>query len=115
MLWKVIERTVQIVFLTLATTMLFERWTEEQSAAQLNALKKEVVTAGDSSLRYYEGRVNTLQAQQDSYQLGVSNRLSLIEERVRVLEQENRSLKVQQRINNTNLNYNNQVVKLAEN
>jgi len=108
--WKVVERSTNLVFLLLAIVILSKTLQEERSSSELMAEKKTLVDLIDKQTMYLENKANRIAEVQDVYQINVSRRLDLHDNRLKVLEQENKALKQQQKTLINNLNYNNNVV-----
>ena len=117
MFWIVIDRCVNLTFLLLAMviigTLLSNSEEEDRTdtfTLEVAALREDFRKVMDNNIAYVEGRVNKLSQTQDEYQVSTSNRLGIVEDRMKALEQENKALKHQQKIINNNLNYNNNIV-----
>ena len=117
MFWKWLERLTTLSFLLLAITLtvilsnnnISDRRAESY-ALELQDIKTEIRRVQDSNLYYLEGKANKISESQDNYQISASNRLSILEDRVKAIEQENKILKNQQKSIITNNNNNINVV-----
>ena len=113
MFWTIIDRVVNLTFLLLAFviigTLLSNSNTdkkEETFALEVAALRQDFRRVMDNNIAYVEKRVNGLSQTQDEYQTSTSNRIGIVEDRLKRLEQENKDLKLQQKIFNNNINTN---------
>jgi hypothetical protein len=104
MFWTIIDRVVNLTFLLLAFviigTLLSNSNTdkkEEVFALEVAALRQDFRRVMDNNIAYVEKRVNGLSQTQDEYQVSTSNRLGIVEDRLKRLEKENKDLKQQQK------------------
>lgn len=111
MLWIILDRMVNLTFLLLAVVIIGTLLSnskkdekDERFALEVTALRQDFRKVMDSNLAYAEGRINKLAETQDEYQVSTSRRIDILYERVETLEKENKSLKLQAKIINTNNN-----------
>lgn len=111
MLWIILDRMVNLTFLLLAVVIIGTLLSnskkdekDERFALEVTALRQDFRKVMDSNLAYAEGRINKVAETQDEYQLSTSRRIDILYERVEALEKENKSLKLQAKIINTNNN-----------
>ena len=102
MFWKVIHRMVDLTFLILSITTLGlllnitnDNATSGAFKTELKEIRQEMQSLSDNTLKYLEGRVNKLAEVQDIYQSSTHQRISLMEQRIKALEAENKGLKSQ--------------------
>ncbi len=112
MFWTIIDRMVSLAFLLLSITIICfllethdENTTRDSLSLQIVNLETSIKKVMSSNLTYIEGRVNNVAKAQDDYQVTTDSRLTILDVRLRAMEQENKSLKTQSRvINNNNSN-----------
>lgn len=111
MFWKTLNLVVNLTFLLLAITIMTILLKNENYRSDFldykiafDSLKEQVRKVNDANIVYYEGRINRLAENQDSYQSTMSTRVLIVEQKLDKLEKENKELKLQQKniINNTN-------------
>lgn len=99
---KTLNVVANITFLVVSCMFLVILMTNDNSQASGNDVMSQVQRLMDKNIQYVEGRINRIQASQDSYQLTASHRLDVLEIKIRSLESENKALKAQNRSINTN-------------
>lgn len=119
MFWTVLHRAVDVAFLLLSITILVlmlnmtsDSATSGVFKAELEELRQGVKLAIDRSSTYLENKLNKLAETQDIYQASTSRRVEVLENKIKVLEKENKDLKVFKRdstvlIQNNNVQQNN--------
>lgn len=112
-MWDIVQRVASITTLFLLITMSVVVLNNGKAAVQedhltlrLEKYHEDNQKAISNNLSYIESRLNRLAVNQDSYQNGTANSLLILEERIKVLESENKGLKSQQKIINNNNNLN---------
>lgn len=109
MIWVVIDRACQTIFLILALTILgllfnntYQNRLVDSTLSQLEAYKEENDKIRAVNIARLESRMNSLESNQDSYQLSTTKRIDSIENRY-LIEKD----RLDKRINNHNskLNY----------
>ena len=115
--WKALNLVVNLTFLLLAITIMTILLKNEnyradfkEYQASLMELREEWRRVSDANILYLEGKANRISENQDSYQLTTDRRVGLVEDRLKNLEQENKTLKLQNKSIINNLNYNNNIV-----
>ena len=73
---------------------------------QLKEVKQEVKTSLDRSVSYLENKLNKQAETQDIYQASTSRRVEVLENKIKVLEKENKDLKVFKRDSTVLINNN---------
>lgn len=106
MFWKIIERTQTLAFLLLAVVLIAAQYKKDNTTNEVSAARQDFRNVLQNTISYTEGRVNKLAEVQDDYQNSTSRRLYILEGRLDMVEKENRALKTQQKIFNTNTNTN---------
>lgn len=108
-MWEIIQRAVSIATLFLLIIMISIIFSNgstsidsENLKAKIEQYKEETRKVADNHLQYLETRINRNQETQDRYQNTTSRAISLLEARVKALEDENKGLKQQGRIVNNN-------------
>lgn len=119
MFWTYIHRATELTFLTLALGILVvllniesDNTTSGVFKAELKELRQDVKLTIDRSSTYLENKLNKLAETQDIYQASTSRRVEVLENKIKVLERENKDLKVFKRdstvlIQNNNVQQNN--------
>ena len=112
MWWTTIDRAVNIVFLILALSLLSILYIDSGERKDFQLFEKRLTLYQNESRKvienntlYLEGRVNAIASNQDTYQLSSSRRLDVLENRLKIMEEQNKDLMTQARV----LNYNNNV------
>lgn len=118
MVWVVIDRACQTIFLILALTILgllfsntYQNRLVDNTLAELELYKQENNKFMTDSVARLEGKINSLGVNQDSYQLNTIKRIDAVEDRG-LLERERLGKRVDNL--NTKLNYWTGKVKKAE-
>lgn len=118
MVWVVIDRACQTIFLILALTILgllfsntYQNRLVDNTLAELELYKQENNKFMADSVARLEGKINSLGVNQDSYQLNTIKRIDAVEDRG-LLERERLGKRVDNL--NTKLNYWTGKVKKAE-
>ena len=111
MLWVILDRLVNFIFLLLAIVIIGTLLSnsnkdnkDEHFALEVTALRQDFRKVMDANLTYSDNRINKIAEIQDSYQVSTSRRLDIMDDRIKSLEKENKALKQQQKIVNNNLN-----------
>ncbi len=119
MFWKILDRTVNLSFLVLSViiiSILVKTGNEDYDSntlhKSLQASEVRLRRTVDANLSYIEGKVNSVAKTQDEYQSSTSRRMEVLENKIKVLEKENKDLKVFKRdstvlIQNNNVQQNN--------
>ena len=101
--WGTIQKAVEITLLAVGITMLFviHAGYKENKDYQLfeNSLalhRMDTRKLVENHLQYLEGRINYIATNQDTYQISTSRRLDVLENRVKVLQEENQALRQMQ-------------------
>ena len=112
-MWEVLQRVANIatVFLliTIASVIIINSKSSLESnhlSIRLEQYKEDNKKSLETNITYFESRINRLAVNQDSYQNGTATTLSMLEQRVRSLEAENKTQKTQQKIINNSTNNN---------
>jgi hypothetical protein len=106
-LWKIIERAVNVVFLVLALvilTLFYNNFREnsitDTTLQQLELYKEHNQRIRETNVSYFEKRIGRLESALDSYQVSMSNRVDVISQKVKLLEVEKKA----PRVVNNNIN-----------
>lgn len=104
--WKTLGLVVNLTFLLLAITIMTillknDNYRADMSSYEnaLSSLRQDVNKANQSNFIYLEEKSNRIAMNQDSYQTNTSRRLDVLEERMKMLQNNNKS---SSRIINTN-------------
>lgn len=108
---NIIQTVVNATFLFLAVILISDRWDSTSTADSLIAAKKEIQDVMQSNVYYLEGKVNRVAESSDSYQVNTNSRITVLENRMRMLEQRCGNTP---RITNSNTNVVNGAVKPVE-
>lgn len=110
-MWDITQRAVSIATLFLLIAMISILLSNGKTSIETDNLTAKIEQYREDSkklalnhLNYLETRLNRIQESQDIYQNTTSKTLSIIENRIKLLEEENKSLKTQGKIVNTNNN-----------
>ena len=98
---NILQTMTSAVFLLLATLLIYDRWDNDNSTANIDALRKELQDQNLKNVYFLEGRINRVAEVSDSYQNNVTRRLDVLEIRQQVLENKRKD---NNRIINTNTN-----------
>ena len=98
---NILQTMTSAVFLLLATLLIYDRWDNDNSTANIDALRKELQDQNLKNVYFLEGRINRVAEVSDSYQNNVTRRLDVLEVRQQVLENKRKD---NNRIINTNTN-----------
>lgn len=105
MFWKWLDRLTSLTFLLLAVIISIKLTNNSLDNSQVNKILSEIsrieqnnTRVMSSNLSYLEGRINSYSSNQDSYQVGTSRRIDVLEQRMQNLEKK----RVPQRIVNNN-------------
>src|SRR3972149_3939639 len=98
---NILQTMTYAVFLLLATLLIYDRWDNDNSTANIDALRKELQDQNLKNVYFLEGRINRVAEVSDSYQNNVTRRLDVLEIRQQVLENKRKD---NNRIINTNTN-----------
>lgn len=116
MFWTVLHRAVDITFLLLSITILVlmlnitsDSATSGIFKAELEEVRQDVKLAIDRSSTYLENKINRLAETQDIYQSSTSRRMEVLENKIKVIEKENKDLKVFKRDSTVLIQNNNNV------
>lgn len=99
MLLNIIQTFVNAAFLLLAVLLISDRWDNTINSDSLTAAKKEMHDAMQSNFYYLENKSNRVAESSDSYQVNTNSRISVLENRMTIIE--NRRVN-NPRITNTN-------------
>lgn len=106
MFWKTLNLVVNLTFLLLAVTIMTTLLKNDNYRADvsgyevaLSELRQDVNKANQSNFVYLEEKANRIAVNQDSYQVNTTRRLDVLEERMRMLQNNSKS---SSRIINTN-------------
>lgn len=97
MFWKIVERSTNLVFLLLAIVILSKQWNDDKVSSQVVAEKKVILDVLDNRTYYLESKINKVSELSDSYQLSMSRKVEIIEERMAMQEKQNRYARITQR------------------
>lgn len=93
MIWTVIDRVVSLTFLLLAITTLIlllntTSATKEASnfSQKLELYKQESLKVMSNNMAYFDGRLNKNSENQDSYQVGMDQRVYVLEQQVKLIQ-----------------------------
>jgi hypothetical protein len=95
--WKIVERSTNLVFLLLAIVILSKQWNDDKVSSQVVAEKKVILDVLDNRTYYLESKINKVSELSDSYQLSMSRKVEIIEERMAMQEKQNRYARITQR------------------
>lgn len=105
MFWKTLNLVVNLTFLLLAITIMTillrndsQRGDFSNYESVLEDTKREVNKVNQSNFMYLEEKISRTSSNQDSYQLNISRRLDVLEERMKSLQ--NRRTETSRIINN---------------
>lgn len=98
MFWTYLQGAVNFVFLLLAVTLLSLLWSNTQDLNKdanmqkhFEIFKESVHKAMSNNIQYVETRINKIAQNSDDYQVSTSNRLYVLEDKVKKLEQDNKA------------------------
>ena len=83
---NILQTLTSATFLLLASLLIFDRWENNNNAATIEVLKRELQDQGIKNVYYLEERQNAISVRQDSYQSNVNRRLDVLEQRMESLE-----------------------------
>lgn len=86
MFWKIVERSTSILFLLIAISILTSQVNTQKSSAEILAEKKVIMDVLDNRTYYLEDKINRTTSSVDSYQVNMSSRVNVLEERMKSLE-----------------------------
>lgn len=108
MVWTIVDRVVSLTFLLLAITTLIlllntAAASKESSnfSEKLELYKLESQKVMSNNINYIDGRLNKNSENQDSYQVGMDQRVYILEAQVKVILADKKN---NQRIINNNIN-----------
>lgn len=108
MFWKVLNLVVNCTFLLLAVTIMTILLRNEayrndfaNYEVALQDLQRNINKVNQSNFEYLESKINRVAENQDSYQINMSRRVDVLEERMKALESKRN---VSPRVTNTNTN-----------
>ena len=108
MFWKVLNLVVNCTFLLLAVTIMTILLRNEayrndfaNYEVALQDLQRNINKVNQSNFEYLETKINRVAENQDSYQINMSRRVDVLEERMKALESKRN---VSPRVTNTNTN-----------
>lgn len=103
MIHNLLQTVTSATFLLLASLLIYDRWDNNNNAASIEALRKDLQDQNNKNMYYLEARQNSIGARQDDYQIGVNKRLDVLEARQAAVEDR---VKNSARVinNNTNIN-----------
>ena len=114
MFWKIIERATNLLMIVaslLMITILFNNTKAEDIndavSHSIANVKQDALKAISNNVEYFEGRINRLAENQDTYQLSTTSRMSVLEQKVLKLEQEDKKSNRVVNVNNNNNTQNN--------
>lgn len=100
MLWTIIHRAVDIVLLILALSLLSmvgisatEKTGKTDFIKRIELFQKETRAEISKNTQYLESKINSVAERQDGYQNSTFSRLTLLENKLKVIESENKELK----------------------
>lgn len=102
MFQTILQNLTSCLFLLLASILIYDRWDHNNNELSLAATKKEMQDVMLSNVAYLENKINRVAEGSDSYQLNINNRLFVLEERMKILENRNKAFTG--RITNINTN-----------
>lgn len=107
MLWTILERIIHLLTFVLLVLMMTVILTNSKSSQdvgnfglKLDLVKQDILKVLDNNLNYTDGRLNRISENQDSYQVGMDQRVYILEQRVSQLQSTN---KVSQKVIQTNI------------
>ena len=108
MFWKALNLVVNCTFLLLAVTIMTILLRNEayrndfaNYEVALQDLQRDINKVNQSNFAYLETKINRVAENQDSYQINMSRRVDVLEERMKSLESKRN---VSPRVTNTNTN-----------
>lgn len=120
MFWTWLQGIVNLTFLILAITLLSAIWSNTKQNEDVNniseykiLIERDVKDTINRNQIYTEKRVNKIAETQDSYQASTSQKVFMLEERIRLLESEVKSLAAPRRQQSKYIS--NQVINLTNN
>lgn len=117
MVWVVIERIVHLLTLMLLILMISIVMTNNKSSEdignfglKIDQVKQDTLVVIGKNVDYVDRRINGIAETQDRYQVGMDQRVYIVEQRIKELQSDKKS---NQKIitNNINTNLNNNVQK----
>lgn len=85
-MWTFLERASQLLLLLAALVILTDRFSSNSNSNEVEALRKESQQVMSNNVMYLEGRINKNAESQDSYQIGMSQKVYILEQQVKVLQ-----------------------------
>jgi hypothetical protein len=79
---NILQTITSATFLLLASLLIYDRWDNNNSTANVEALRKELQDQNLKNVYYLESRQNAISSRQDDYQVNVNNRISVLENRM---------------------------------
>lgn len=86
MAWTFLERTSQILLLLAALVILTDRFSSNSNSGEVEALRKESQQVMSNNVMYLETKINKGLESQDSYQIGMSQKVYILEQQMKSLQ-----------------------------
>jgi hypothetical protein len=84
--WTFLERTSQFLLLLAALVILTDRFSSNSNSNEVEALRKESQQVMSNNVMYLETKINKGLESQDSYQIGMSQKVYILEQQVKALQ-----------------------------
>jgi len=114
MIWVILDRVVHLMtfmLLVLMISVIFNNNKTSQEVGnftvKIDGLHSQTMKALSSNIEYFDSRINRLAENQDSYQVGIDQRVTVLESQMKSMQADKKN---NQRIVNTNINNSNAVV-----
>lgn len=98
MIWKILDRAGTLAYLLLSTiliTILMSNSSENAGvnnfSQKLDFVKEEILKVVVNNTTYLEGRINNVSERQDNYQVTTDQRVYVLEQRIKELQNTNKS------------------------
>jgi hypothetical protein len=84
--WTLLDRASQFLLLLAALVILTDRYSSNSNSNEVEALRKESQQVMSNNVMYLETKINKGLESQDSYQIGMSQKVYILEQQVRLLQ-----------------------------
>lgn len=98
MIWKILDRAGTLAYLLLSTTLITILMSNSSENAgvnnfsqKLDFVKEEILKVVVNNTTYLEGRINNVSERQDNYQVTTDQRVYVLEQRIKELQNTNKS------------------------
>lgn len=98
MIWKILDRAGTLAYLLLSTTLITILMSNSSENAgvnnfsqKLDLVKEEILKVVVNNTTYLEGRINNVSERQDNYQVTTDQRVYVLEQRIKELQNTNKS------------------------